>query len=123
MDAAKEAAEQPDAEGDTKEKVSEAESELQDWDEDEGVEFVSLKTLLEELCGYGGDHQWKGDWYPCGLIRDSYFVEAMQELLSDIGELPQEIPHYIVIDWEATANNLLVDYSSVEFGDVTYWYR
>lgn len=93
-------------------------------DESEGEEYEALKSLLEDLKGYGGDEEWRGDWYPISLIRDSYFVEAMQELCEDIGDIPRGgLPSYYVIDWEATANNLRVDYSSVEFDGVTYWYR
>src|SRR5690348_3824626 len=42
------------------------------------------------------------------LIRESYFAEYAQELMQDIGALPKDIPG-LVIDWEATAENLLVD--------------
>lgn len=94
------------------------------FDESEkGGEYKLLGALLNDLKGYGGDEQWRGDWYPITLIRDSYFVEAMQELCEDIGDFPKGIPAYYVINWKATANNLRADYSSVEFGDVTYWYR
>jgi len=86
-------------------------------------EHTRLLTLLDDLKGYGGDEQWRGDRYPVTLIRDSYFVEAMQELREEIGDFPNGVPSYYVIDWEATANNLRVDYSSVEFDGVTYWYR
>lgn len=97
-----------------------------DWtaaEPDDAAELADLSGLLKELCGYGGDEQWRGDWYPVTLIRDSHFVDAMQELCEDIGDFPDGIPTYYVIDWEATARNLRVDYSSVEFGGVTYWYR
>jgi hypothetical protein len=44
-------------------------------------------------------------------------------MLEDCGDIPKGIPSYIEIDWEATASNIRVDYSSVEIDDVTYWYR
>lgn len=90
---------------------------------DEREEYATLKALLDDLAGDGGDEQWCGDWYPGTLIRDSYFTEYAQELVSDIGDMPREIPSYIVIDWEATAHNIQQDYSSIEFDGVTYWYR
>ncbi len=86
-------------------------------------ELKTLESLLSDLEGNGGDEQWDGAWYPGSLIRDSYFTEAMKELVSDIGDLPREVPAYLVIDWEATANNLQTDYSSVDYEGVTYWYR
>lgn len=96
---------------------------LDDWDEENAEEFKSLKALLGELEGNGGDHQWKGEWYPVTLIRDSYFVEAMQELVQDIGDLPKNIPAYLEIDWDKTADNLRADYSSAEYDGVTFWFR
>lgn len=86
-------------------------------------EHYRLLLILEELKGYGGDEQWRGDWYPVTLIRDSYFTEHMRELLADCGDLPRNIPHYIEIDWDATARNIQVDYSSVDVDGLTYWYR
>jgi hypothetical protein len=40
-----------------------------------------------------------------------------------IGDMPKEIPSYIVIDWDATAENIQADYTSVDFDGVTYWIR
>jgi hypothetical protein len=90
---------------------------------DERAELAALEGILSELAGCGGDEQWQGDWYPVTLISDSYFVDAMRELVQDIGDLPRDIPAYLAIDWEATANNLRADYSCVDIGELTYWYR
>lgn len=92
-----------------------------EW-EDES-EYNNLKDLLEDLKGNGGDEQWRGDWYPLTLIQDDYFVDYCEELVKDIGELPRDIPSYIVIDWKETAENLKVDYFSVDFDGETYWTR
>lgn len=96
---------------------------LAEWKADYADEMATLGSLLDDLKGNGGDEQWRGDWYPISLIRYSYFVDAMQELVSDIGVLPKDIPVYLAIDWEKTADNLQVNYSSVGFDGVTYWYR
>lgn len=91
---------------------------------EEANELAELESFLEDLAGNGGDEQWEGNWYPVTLIRDSHFTDAMQELCEDIGDMPREgFPSYMVIDWEATARNLQVDYTSCEFDGVTYWYR
>lgn len=90
---------------------------------DDAKELVMLREFLGECQGYGGDEQWRGDWYPVTAIRDSYFTDYTQQLLEDIGDLPKDIPHYIAIDWEATAKNIQVDYTGVEFDGVTYWVR
>lgn len=57
------------------------------------------------------------------MIKDSYFVDAMKELCEDIGDVSSDLPFYIVIDWETTAENLKVDYSSCEYNGEIYWFR
>lgn len=85
---------------------------------DDAAELAALTALAEEASGYAPD--WS---YGETLVRDSYFTEYAMEMLSDIGDLPKEIPHYIVIDEEATARNIQMDYTAVEFDGVTYWVR
>jgi hypothetical protein len=81
-------------------------------------ELNNLKKLASE-CENDAD-----DWqYGATLIRDSYFRDHARELLEDCGYIPKDLPHWIEIDWEATARNMLTDYTSVEFDGVTYWYR
>jgi hypothetical protein len=87
-------------------------------DVDEQAELAALNALQSEAEGYAPD--WR---YGATLIRDSYFVEYCEEMLKDCGDLPKDIPHYIEIDWAATARNIQVDYTSVEFDGVTYWVR
>lgn len=119
------------------ERVEELETEVQNIDDmpdgdqmkntvegDEAREELKrLTDFLNECNGNGGDEQWRGDWYPVTCIRDTYFQDYAEELVKDIGDLPKEIPHYIAIDWEATAENIRQDYTSVEFDGVTYWVR
>ena len=92
-------------------------------DEDEIQEMIALSAILADLAGMGGDEQWRGDWYPVTLIRDSYFVEYVVELLDDMGAVPKNLPHYVEIDWERTASNIRVDYTSTEIDGITYLYR
>jgi len=92
-------------------------------DDEDADELMTLCTLLAQMKGYGGDNEWRGDWYPGALIRRSYFVEYCEELVKDIGDLPRDLPGYLAIDWQATADNLEVDYSSVDYDGVEYLYR
>lgn len=89
--------------------------------EEEAEELAKLEEILSDLCGNGGDEQWNGDWYPVTLINESYFEEAMDELLEDIGDIPKNIPSYlkIVVDYDA----LKMDYTSTDINGETYWYR
>ena len=92
-----------------------AADEIADWERDE---LDDLKALAE-------DGENIGDWqYGATLIRDSYFVDYARELAEDIGAIDRDAPwparH---IDWEAAADELQTDYTSVEFDGVTYWTR
>ena len=103
--------------------LSDADCAKEDIDEDDKAEYDELQAILEELKGYGGDEQWRGDWYPVTLIKDSYFVDYCQEELDSCGYIRQDLPSFIVLDWEATADNMKQDYSSVEIDGETYQYR
>ena len=86
---------------------------------DDAEELATLKALASE----GEDYA--ADWtHGETLIRDSYFVEYAQELAEDIGAINHEAswPN-TCIDWEQAAQELRMDYTAVEFGDVTYWIR
>lgn len=108
---------------DIEELRAEGDGELSDEVLEEQAELNALKAVMEELQGQGGDEKWEGDWYPLTLIRDSYFEVYAQELVEDIGDMPNGIPNYIVIDWEATARNIQQDYTTIEIEGVTYWFR
>lgn len=85
---------------------------------DEYRELRALESLAKEAEGYAAD--WK---YGETLVRDSYFEDYARELLEDCGDIPKNLPHYIEIDWAATASNIRADYTSVDFDGVTYWIR
>lgn len=104
------------------ERIEDLEGEIEVYPVDK-EELQFLSSIMDELKGQGGDERWRGAWYPLTLIHENYFVEAMRELLEDIGDIPRELPSYISIDWQATADNLRVDYSSVEIQGHTYWFR
>lgn len=98
-------------------------AELAEWHNDYDDEYLHMQKFLNEVKGYGGDEQWRGDWYPITFIRNDYTAEYTEELIKDCCDLPKEIPHYIAIDWAKTWENIRVDYSQVEIGADTYWYR
>lgn len=87
------------------------------------AESLTLASILDKLMGNGGDEEWRGDWYPVTLVRDSYFKTYAQELVEDCGDIPRDLPNYIAIDWQVTARNIRVDYLSTEIDGITYWYR
>lgn len=97
--------------------IADATQELEDWDNGEdGQELKNLLALRADV----NSPEWE---YGLSLIHENYFTEYCEEMLKDCGEIPQDIPSYLVIDWEATAENLMVDYSSVEYDGDTFYYR
>jgi len=89
----------------------------------EAEERCYLAAILDDIRDTGGDEQWRGDWYPVTLVRDSYFTNYARQMLEDCGTIPKDLPAWVEIDWEATARNVQVDYTSVEIDGVTYWAR
>lgn len=65
------------------------------------------------------------DWgYGELFIHESYFTDYVEELARDIGAVgDHEGNNWVVIDWEATAENVRMDYSEAEFDGETYLYR
>lgn len=59
------------------------------------------------------------------LIAEDHFEDYCRELVSDIGDLPSEVPSYISnnIDWSGIADDLRVDYTSYELDGQTYLLR
>lgn len=84
---------------------------------DEKEELRLLKSLEDEA---EGCPDWK---YGETLIREDYFTEYAMDLLKDTGDLPDDVPWYVVIDKEKTADNIKQDYSIVDFDGVNYFIR
>jgi len=86
--------------------------------DDEYEELTALKALAaeaEDVCDWAGGE---------ALIRDTYFKEYAEHYAEDIGAVANESqwPLYH-IDWEAAADDLQQDFSSVDFDGVEYWVR
>lgn len=86
---------------------------------DEFSELWALKALADEASGYAADWQ-----YGEMLIHDDYFETYAQELAEEIGAVDPEAGWPLNrIDWESAADDLKIDYTSVEFDGETYWIR
>jgi hypothetical protein len=100
---------------------------LSTWEDantEDAAELKTLTDLLEEMCGYGGDHQWRGDWYPGCLVRDSYMRDYAEETAKDIGAIDPDASWPLNhIDWDAATEAFKEDYTSIEIDGVEYWYR
>jgi len=90
----------------------------QEWDDEFGDELKALRDVAE------AGKRCSSDWtYGATLVHEAYWIEYVEEMLKEIGDLPQDIPHYIEIDWDKTADNILVDYSEIDFDGSTYYIR
>lgn len=111
-------------------RIEELQGERDSWEESgEGTEWEAenpddaekLKTL-ESLAEEGKTYS--GDWeYGAILIHEDHFTDYCQELVSDTGDLSSDILNYLVIDWEATAENIRQYYSKIDFDGQTYLVR
>ena len=86
--------------------------------EDLKNELAPLRALAEQ----GEDVE---DWqHGATLIRDSYFEEYAEQLAEELDLIPADATWPATcIDWEAAADELQTEYTSVEFDGVTYWVR
>ena len=83
-----------------------------------GDEHAALDALASEAEGYG-------DWeYGEALIRDGYFRNYAMELAESVGlwGRTDKWPHNC-IDWNRAADELKMDYATVDFRGVRYWIR
>ena len=106
------------ADPDFDEKLDAARTDLDEaceaFDGEAQAELEELESIAEEVSEWHNGNQ---------LIPEEDFEDYCQELCEDIGDIPRDLPSYIVIDWEATARNLKADYSEVEYQGTTYLYR
>ena len=108
---------------DITDRYDELESEAE-RDEDQQADFDAITELLGELRGMGGDHQWRGDWYPIALIRDSHMRDYAESTAIDCGMIPAELGWPArCIDWDQATEEFKQDYSTVDIDGETYWYR
>jgi hypothetical protein len=122
---AKEAAESPDGDGGHEEKeVLDAESGLEAAESDFGTieadELKQLEALRDEI----GESRGKINDEGGPFVHENDFEEYAQELAEDIGAIDRNASWPLgCIDWERAADELKMDYSSVEWNGDTYFYR
>lgn len=97
----------------------EYDSDISYWDEDTAEEFRVLTEFADEASGYAED------WlHGAGLIRESYFETYARDFAEDIGAVKRDMKwpcnH---IDWEAAAEELAQDYTTVTWDGVDYLVR
>lgn len=79
-----------------------------EYSEEEREEAQKNADEIEAFCApFEGYSDWQ---HGETLIEEEHFIDYIKELLQDIGDLPSDLPSYLVIDWDATADNLAHDY-------------
>lgn len=89
------------------------------WEDEVGSDADELKNLtnLREEIG----RSWKDG---VELIREQDFEEYAQNYAESIGAIDRDGGWpACCIDWERAANQLMMDYSSVDYDGETYYYR
>ena len=86
--------------------------------DEEREEYEMLRRLVEQGKTL---EEWK---YGVSLIRDSYFTEYAEECAYDAGAIDRN-PQWPLdcIDWKQAARVFRMDFTSLDFGGVTYWAR
>lgn len=100
-------------------KLDDALAALKAWDEDDdGKELKALQALQSEAEGYS-------DWlHGAQLINESYFTQYAQELAEEIGAIASDAQWPLRhINWDAAAEELKQDYTTVDFDGTDYYIR
>ena len=102
---------------DIEERIHYLETLEDEMNESDKAELETLKGLREEYNG--------SDWEDgVALVRDSYFKDYAIELAEDTGAIGTNYQWPLNhIDWEAAAQELLIDYTQLDFDGVTYYAR
>jgi hypothetical protein len=82
---------------------------------DEIAELAALKKFQKE---YDYVDEWN---YGAEFIAEHYFTEYVKDMLEGCGTIPRDLPDYVAIDWEETADNLKCDYADATFNGVSYY--
>lgn len=98
--------------------LNQASFDLTDWEDNNQDELDALNTLRDEF-----DHRsWRDG---VTLIPDDDFEDYARDLAEDLygNDIRKASWPFDCIDWEKAADELRMDYSSVEYDGVTYLYR
>lgn len=84
------------------------------------ADLSALREFAKEFEDHAPDYH-----YGEVAIRESYFEVYARQTLEDCGMIPSNLPGFIEnnIDWSGVAEDMLVDYSEIDFDGVTYYVR
>lgn len=89
-----------------------------DYEDSEVEELIALLNFKDRFGMYNTE------WNHCAtLIHEDNVVDYFKEYCKDVGDIPTNLPEHIVIDWEATAQNMLSEYTEDTIDGATYYFR
>ena len=91
------------------------EEEIESWKEDFEDELKEIEEIDDVENELGSEFE-----YGVTLVDVDDWEEYVEELLEDTGYIPKDFPSWIEIDWEATANNVKIDYTEVTYQGNSY---
>jgi chromosome segregation ATPase len=100
--------------------IEKVESKIQEKKDEKLVLVAELEILTDLQDEFEGYCDWK---HGETLIRWNRIDEYLKDEVSDLGYIPEDFPHWIVIDWDETCDNLKADYTSGYFDGIEYWVR
>lgn len=109
---------------DIQERIDELADMLADVEDEDRADYADEIEELRIWDELKKETEGAGWEYGIAFIRDSYFQQYAQDLAEDIGAIDRNANWPLThIDWAGAADDLKVDYSSVEIDGVDYWYR
>ena len=103
----------PDEKEDYETNVAEAIEALNEWDDEYKEELDELYTMRDEIS------EWQ---HGETLIAEEDFAEYAEQLADDLYGIQNHWP-FDHIDWDAAADALKADYSTIDYQGTTYLYR
>lgn len=103
----------PDEKEDYENDVADAIEALQEWDDKYKEELDELYTMRDEI------PEWR---HGEALIAEEDFAEYAEQLADDLYGIHNHWP-FDHIDWDAAADALKADYSTIDYQGTTYFYR
>ena len=96
-----------------------------EYDHSGETELIGYREELDKLEAFKSEVE-SSEWeYGLVLINRDYWEEYVEGMVSEIGDLPKDLPDYISnnIDWSGVANDIEYDYSSIRVDGAEYLYR
>ena len=91
------------------------EEEIESWKEDFEDELKEIEEIDDVENELGSEFE-----YGVTLVDVDDFTDYCEELMEEFGYINKDFPSWIEIDWEATANNVKVDYMEVIYQGNSY---